>query len=268
MPHQQLRDGLGGHLHQWLHVCVRGHSDLLHRRLPHHPALRRLLQQVSGPAPITPHAWHHPGSAPRNILHLMNAFDLPEGKVTQENFAEMQRWWNATDPAAYAQLTFQSCDMNSFLLEAGPGTPASRRQKCPRRPLRLHLGLPSTSLWSPRIWQWHILLLLGSPRTASSLFGSPQSVTTSGPVAPTVQSLVPGCGITHCQLCVTSWAPGGCRRCPSQPRRPQLLLALPGPGAMHPHLLAHRSALPVYLEPTGCLGSASFSLGVVQWDVR
>uniref|UniRef100_G1U6T3 Transporter n=1 Tax=Oryctolagus cuniculus TaxID=9986 RepID=G1U6T3_RABIT len=57
-----------------------------------------------------------------NILTLINAFDLPEGNVTQENFAEMQRWCNATDPAAYAQLTFQTCDMNSFLSEGVEGT--------------------------------------------------------------------------------------------------------------------------------------------------
>lgn len=56
----------------------------------------------------------------RNILTLINEFDLPEGNVTQENFAEMQRQCNASNPAAYAQLAFQTCDINSFLSEVGP----------------------------------------------------------------------------------------------------------------------------------------------------
>lgn len=53
----------------------------------------------------------------KNILMLTNGFDLPEGFVNKENFVEMQQRYNATDPAAYAQLTFQTCDMNSFLSE-------------------------------------------------------------------------------------------------------------------------------------------------------
>ncbi|XP_040833569.1 sodium-dependent neutral amino acid transporter B(0)AT1 [Ochotona curzoniae] len=57
-----------------------------------------------------------------NILTLINAFDLPEGNVTQENFAEMQRWCNASDPATYAQLSFQNCDLNTFLSEGVEGT--------------------------------------------------------------------------------------------------------------------------------------------------
>uniref|UniRef100_A0A0D9RXT7 Transporter n=1 Tax=Chlorocebus sabaeus TaxID=60711 RepID=A0A0D9RXT7_CHLSB len=57
-----------------------------------------------------------------NILTLINEFDLPEGNVTQENFAEMQRQCNASNPAAYAQLAFQTCDINSFLSEGVEGT--------------------------------------------------------------------------------------------------------------------------------------------------
>lgn len=58
----------------------------------------------------------------KNILMLTNGFDLPEGFVNKENFVEMQQRYNATDPAAYAQLTFQTCDMNSFLSEGVEGT--------------------------------------------------------------------------------------------------------------------------------------------------
>ncbi|XP_061249912.1 sodium-dependent neutral amino acid transporter B(0)AT1 [Bos javanicus] len=57
-----------------------------------------------------------------NILTLINGFDLPEGNVTQENFAEMQRWCNASDPAAYARLKFQTCDMDAFLSQGVEGT--------------------------------------------------------------------------------------------------------------------------------------------------
>lgn len=63
--------------------------------------------------------WSQPHSLSRNILTLINGFDLPEGNVTQENFAEMQQWCNASNPAAYAELKFQTCDMNTFLSEVG-----------------------------------------------------------------------------------------------------------------------------------------------------
>jgi hypothetical protein len=56
---------------------------------------------------------------PRNILTLINGFDLPEGNVTSENFEAYQQWCNATNPQAYAQLKFQTCDINSFLSEVG-----------------------------------------------------------------------------------------------------------------------------------------------------
>lgn len=65
----------------------------------------------------TAQGWHQRYSLSRNILTLINGFDLPEGNVTQENFLEMQQWCNATDPVAFAQLKFQTCDMNSFLSE-------------------------------------------------------------------------------------------------------------------------------------------------------
>ncbi|XP_045421642.1 LOW QUALITY PROTEIN: sodium-dependent neutral amino acid transporter B(0)AT1 [Lemur catta] len=57
-----------------------------------------------------------------NILTLTNGFDLPEDSVTPENFLEMQSWCNASDPAAYAQLQFETCDMDSFLSEGVEGT--------------------------------------------------------------------------------------------------------------------------------------------------
>lgn len=51
----------------------------------------------------------------------MNGFDLAEGSVTQDNFTAVQSFWNATDPATFATLSFQNCDINSFLSEvSGP----------------------------------------------------------------------------------------------------------------------------------------------------
>lgn len=64
----------------------------------------------------------------RNILTLINGFDLPEGSVTQDNFEKAQQWYNASDPAAFAQLQFQTCDMNSFLSEVRESLWGSARQ--------------------------------------------------------------------------------------------------------------------------------------------
>lgn len=64
----------------------------------------------------------------RNILTLINGFDLPEGSVTEQNFEEVQQWYNNTYPAAFAQLQFQTCDMNSFLSEVSASLWGSARQ--------------------------------------------------------------------------------------------------------------------------------------------
>ncbi|XP_076972916.1 sodium-dependent neutral amino acid transporter B(0)AT1 [Tamandua tetradactyla] len=57
-----------------------------------------------------------------NILTLINGFDLPEGSVTPDNLTEAQRLFNSTDPEVYGQLSFQTCDINSFLSEGVEGT--------------------------------------------------------------------------------------------------------------------------------------------------
>jgi len=46
---------------------------------------------------------------------LINAFDLPEGNVTQDNFEQMQQLCNMTDPVTFASLNFETCDLKSFL---------------------------------------------------------------------------------------------------------------------------------------------------------
>ncbi|XP_061444656.1 sodium-dependent neutral amino acid transporter B(0)AT1-like isoform X2 [Rhineura floridana] len=58
----------------------------------------------------------------QNILTLTNAFDLPEDNITQENFEKMQAWYNATEPATFATLTFKTCNLESFLNDGVEGT--------------------------------------------------------------------------------------------------------------------------------------------------
>ncbi|KAK2513479.1 hypothetical protein Q9233_015531 [Columba guinea] len=58
----------------------------------------------------------------KNILTLMNAFDLPEGNVTQDNFEQMQQLCNMTDPTLFASLKFESCNLESFLNDGVEGT--------------------------------------------------------------------------------------------------------------------------------------------------
>uniref|UniRef100_A0A8D0H5K7 Solute carrier family 6 member 19 n=1 Tax=Sphenodon punctatus TaxID=8508 RepID=A0A8D0H5K7_SPHPU len=57
-----------------------------------------------------------------NILTLTNAFDLPEGNVTEENFGKMQMLWNMTDPMTFASLKFETCDLDTFLADGVEGT--------------------------------------------------------------------------------------------------------------------------------------------------
>ncbi|XP_025895441.1 sodium-dependent neutral amino acid transporter B(0)AT1 [Nothoprocta perdicaria] len=58
----------------------------------------------------------------KNILTLINAFDLPEGNVTQDNFEQMQKLYNMTDPATFANLKFETCNLESFLNDGVEGT--------------------------------------------------------------------------------------------------------------------------------------------------
>ncbi|XP_015282828.1 PREDICTED: sodium-dependent neutral amino acid transporter B(0)AT1 [Gekko japonicus] len=58
----------------------------------------------------------------QNILTLTNAFDVPEGNINEDNFEAMQAWCNTTDPAMFASLTFQTCNLNTFLSDGVEGT--------------------------------------------------------------------------------------------------------------------------------------------------
>ncbi|XP_067095054.1 solute carrier family 6 member 19b [Osmerus mordax] len=57
-----------------------------------------------------------------NILGLLNAFDLPEGSITESNYAEAIQNLNGTDPDVLQGLNLKTCDLNTFLSEGVEGT--------------------------------------------------------------------------------------------------------------------------------------------------
>ncbi|KAI1902529.1 hypothetical protein AGOR_G00045690 [Albula goreensis] len=57
-----------------------------------------------------------------NILTLMNAFDLPEGNITESNYEQVLHNLNSTSPEAIQGLHLRPCDLNTFLSEGVEGT--------------------------------------------------------------------------------------------------------------------------------------------------
>lgn len=53
----------------------------------------------------------------RNILSLLNTFDLPEGNVTESNYDQVLHNLNGTYPEVIQGLNLKTCDLNSFLSE-------------------------------------------------------------------------------------------------------------------------------------------------------
>nr|XP_033785697.1 sodium-dependent neutral amino acid transporter B(0)AT1-like [Geotrypetes seraphini] len=58
----------------------------------------------------------------QNILALTNAFDLPEGNVTQDNYEMMLQICNGTDSGLVDTLNLQKCDLEAFLSDGVEGT--------------------------------------------------------------------------------------------------------------------------------------------------
>nr|XP_056718480.1 sodium-dependent neutral amino acid transporter B(0)AT1 [Euleptes europaea] len=58
----------------------------------------------------------------QNILTLTNAFDFPEGNITEGNFEAVQAWCNSMYPATFATLKFQTCNLDTFLSDGVEGT--------------------------------------------------------------------------------------------------------------------------------------------------
>uniref|UniRef100_A0A673GSD5 Transporter n=1 Tax=Sinocyclocheilus rhinocerous TaxID=307959 RepID=A0A673GSD5_9TELE len=57
-----------------------------------------------------------------NILTLMNAFDLPEGNITESNYDSFLQHLNSTAPAIFQELQLKTCDMQTFLSQGVEGT--------------------------------------------------------------------------------------------------------------------------------------------------
>uniref|UniRef100_A0A671RLL8 Transporter n=1 Tax=Sinocyclocheilus anshuiensis TaxID=1608454 RepID=A0A671RLL8_9TELE len=57
-----------------------------------------------------------------NILTLMNAFDLPEGNITESNYDSFLQHLNSTAPAIFQELQLKTCDMQTLLSEGVEGT--------------------------------------------------------------------------------------------------------------------------------------------------
>lgn len=51
----------------------------------------------------------------RNILHLINAFDLPEQSVSRDTYTAALARLNASQPAQVAGLPLEACRLEDFL---------------------------------------------------------------------------------------------------------------------------------------------------------
>ncbi|XP_062855388.1 sodium-dependent neutral amino acid transporter B(0)AT1-like [Trichomycterus rosablanca] len=58
----------------------------------------------------------------RNILALLNAFDLPEGNITESTYDEAFQILNSTSPAIVQGLDLKTCDMQTLLSQGVEGT--------------------------------------------------------------------------------------------------------------------------------------------------
>ncbi|KAL2080628.1 hypothetical protein ACEWY4_024421 [Coilia grayii] len=57
-----------------------------------------------------------------NILSMMNAFDLPEGHISESNYDEVLKHYNQTNPGTIANLNLELCDINKLLSQGVEGT--------------------------------------------------------------------------------------------------------------------------------------------------
>ncbi|ROK64944.1 Sodium-dependent neutral amino acid transporter B(0)AT1 [Anabarilius grahami] len=57
-----------------------------------------------------------------NILALLNAFDLPEGNITESNYDSVLQNLNSTSPAVIQELQLKTCDLQTLLSQGVEGT--------------------------------------------------------------------------------------------------------------------------------------------------
>lgn len=51
----------------------------------------------------------------RNIMALLNAFDLPIGNITESNYEEALHQLNSTAPSVIQELNLKTCDLQDLL---------------------------------------------------------------------------------------------------------------------------------------------------------
>lgn len=68
------------------------------------------------PPRARPSGVHSPASPPRrNILRLINAFDLPEQSISRDDYTAALARLNASQPARVARLPLEACRLEDFL---------------------------------------------------------------------------------------------------------------------------------------------------------
>lgn len=53
----------------------------------------------------------------RNIMALLNVFDLAEGDITDSNYNQVLQHLNETYPEVIQEIDLKTCDLNTFLSE-------------------------------------------------------------------------------------------------------------------------------------------------------
>lgn len=60
-------------------------------------------------------AFPYVGFSGRNIISIINEFDLPEQSIMRENYTDWITFLNSSYPEKIAGLKLKSCDLQEFL---------------------------------------------------------------------------------------------------------------------------------------------------------
>lgn len=55
------------------------------------------------------------GFSVRNIISVINEYDLPEQSITRQNYTDWITFLNSSNPEKLAGLKLKSCDLQEFL---------------------------------------------------------------------------------------------------------------------------------------------------------
>uniref|UniRef100_A0A4W2EDF3 Transporter n=1 Tax=Bos indicus x Bos taurus TaxID=30522 RepID=A0A4W2EDF3_BOBOX len=103
----------------------------------------------------------------RNILHLINAFDLPEQSVSRDTYTAALARLNASQPAQVAGLPLEACRLEDFLDKSASGTGLAFIVFT-----EAVLHMPGAPVWA--VLFFGMLFSLG----LSSMFGNMESIIT------------------------------------------------------------------------------------------